>query len=146
MSNGGVQFLPAPSAIPLSGSLKSRFAAFQLEQDVLSEIRDRAEHLLLERPPLAMQMGPVASGASVLESPQTVQQIIGQNRKLIGVEMETYGVFVAASVAREPRPQVMSMKSICDFADTHKSDQFQEYAAFTSAQFLYEFAVRYLSD
>jgi hypothetical protein len=35
----------------------------------------------------------------------------------------------------------MSFKSVCDFADGDKGDTYQKYAAFTSANFLYEFAI-----
>ncbi|MGA8792740.1 MAG: hypothetical protein WB498_07425, partial [Candidatus Binatus sp.] len=86
-------------------------------------------------------LGPIASGASVVQSQPLVRQIESHNRKVIGVEMETYGVFLAARLCRKPRPVAMSFKSVADFADLSKSDKYQDYAAFTSANFLYEFAL-----
>jgi hypothetical protein len=38
------------------------------------------------------------------------------------------------------------MKSVCDFGDEDKSDDWQSYAAFTSATFLYEFALNELAE
>jgi len=35
----------------------------------------------------------------------------------------------------------MSIKAICDFGDERKSDDYLRYAAFTSAQYLYHFAL-----
>ncbi len=89
-------------------------------------------------------VGPVASGAAVLAWRPAMEEIAKQHRKLIGVEMETYGVFMAARVCSHPRPLAFSAKSICDFGDESKQDGYQRYAAFTSAQFLFEFAKAYL--
>ncbi|MEZ4403535.1 MAG: hypothetical protein R3B06_26160 [Kofleriaceae bacterium] len=38
----------------------------------------------------------------------------------------------------EPSPMFLCVKSVCDFAED-KSDDWQEYAAFTAAQFFWEF-------
>jgi len=43
-----------------------------------------------------------------------------------------------------PKPKPLVIKSVCDLADENKSDDIQDYAAYTSAQVLYEFALRYL--
>jgi nucleoside phosphorylase len=91
-------------------------------------------------------MGPVASGASVIADSTVVDLIKSQSRKLVGIEMETYGVFLAARVCGRPRPLAMSVKSICDFADASKADDYQRYAAYTSASFLYEFAIEMLAS
>lgn len=90
---------------------------------------------------LKMHVGPVASGAMVLADNKVVDDIKKFNRKIIGIEMETYGVYYAATYSSDPRPIAMSMKSICDFGDHEKADAYQKYAAFTSAKFIYEFAL-----
>jgi len=46
--------------------------------------------------------------------------------------------------ATKPKPEPLVIKSVCDFADKDKNDGFQEYAAYTSANFLYEYAKRYI--
>jgi len=86
-------------------------------------------------------MGPVASGAAVIQDKTVIDEIVARNRKLIGVEMETYGVYLAANATRGPKPLAMSSKSICDFGDLGKNDDYQKYAAYTSAKFVYEFAL-----
>ena len=73
-----------------------------------------------------------------------VEQIRGQHRKTLGVEMETYGMFVAAEESPEPQPRCFSLKSVCDFADPSKDDAHQAYAAYTSAAALRAFCEGYL--
>ena len=46
-------------------------------------------------------------------------------------------MFYAASNAIKPLPQIVaSLKSISDFADVKKDDNYQEYASYTSAALL----------
>jgi len=95
---------------------------------------------------LAVQIGPVGSGAAVLADRSKIEAILQHNRKLIGVEMEIYGIYQAARNCIEPRPLAIAMKSICDFGRSDKSDEFKSYAAFTSARYLYEFALQELAQ
>ncbi len=55
--------------------------------------------------------------------------------------MESYAVVYAALHATRPQPIPIIIKSVCDFADSSKSDHFQKFAAYTSCEFaklLYE--------
>jgi len=102
-----------------------------------------------ERPDTVLnaQMGPFGSGAGVVENEQFVEQIRGHARKLIGIDMESYGVYYAATNSSRPRPKaVISIKSISDFANPDKNNAFQKYAAFTSANYLYKFSIDHLSE
>jgi hypothetical protein len=66
-------------------------------------------------------IGPVASGAAVLENKNMVEeQIIIQHRKLIGIGMEVFGVYHAANYCSEPKPKFFALKSISNFADGKK--------------------------
>ena len=40
--------------------------------------------------------------------------------------MESYGIFYAAANATHPKPKAIVIKSICDYADSKKSDQYQK--------------------
>lgn len=93
---------------------------------------------------LNAHIGPVASGAAVIANGDITQEIQKQSRKLLGIEMEAYGLIYAAKYAIKPKPQPIVIKSVCDFANEHKNDGYQSYAAYTSANFLYEFAKRYI--
>ena len=79
--------------------------------------------------------GPVASGASVVADGETIEDIKRtQHRKLLGLDMESYAVYAAAKDISPPRPIFFSAKAVCDHADPKKSDDYQDYAAFVSAE------------
>ena len=86
----------------------------------------------------------VASGAAVLGDDAVVEEIKNQSRKLHGVEMEIYGLMMAAATCSKPRPIAFSAKAVSDFADTTKNDDLRSYAVHVSANFVVEFARRYL--
>ena len=58
-----------------------------------------------------------------------IDEIKKHSRKLIGLDMETYAVFFAGENCSKPRPSVFAVKSVSDFADESKRDDFQEYAS-----------------
>lgn len=135
----GSVFLPAPTPLPLDAELRGLAGAFMRRQATLDAI---AAEWRGPRPPyqLRAHFGPVGSGAAVVQDQPKIDSIKRHNRKLLGIEMEAYAVFLAAATAAEPRPRAISIKSVADRADAEKSDDFQAYAAFTSARFMYEFA------
>jgi nucleoside phosphorylase len=138
------KFEAAPHQIDLPPALRGRIDKMIGEIDNLDKIRrgwigSRINHSLKVR------RGPVASGAAVLEDQRVVREIKAQHRKVVGIEMETYGVMLAALEASEPRPESISVKSVCDFADQDKSDDFQAYASYTSARVMAELVEKHLS-
>ena len=64
------------------------------------------------------------------------KQVINSFTDTKGVEMESYGVAYAVSHAPDPKPHAVIAKSICDFADERKNDNYQKFAAFTSCGFI----------
>lgn len=90
---------------------------------------------------LAVVLGPVASGSAVISDSDLTERVRSTSRKLIGLEMEIYGMYYAASRTSEPRPKFLAAKSVCDFADSKKSDDYQSYASKTSASYI-EYLVR----
>jgi nucleoside phosphorylase len=85
-----------------------------------------------------LHVGPLGAADQVIDDATRITEIQKNWRKLIGVEMETYGVYRAVHEAPEPKPRVVSFKSVCDFA-AEKTDSWQEYAAFTAAEFALQF-------
>ena len=53
-----------------------------------------------------------------------------------GLDMESYSVLYVAENSREPKPTGLVVKSICDYADSSKSDQYQKFAAYTSSGYV----------
>jgi nucleoside phosphorylase/CheY-like chemotaxis protein len=86
---------------------------------------------------LKAKIGPVASGSYVVASKSFVSNISEPNRKLLAIDMEGYGLYLACHFFNQTK--ALFIKSICDFGDEKKDDSFQKYAAFTSANFLHSF-------
>lgn len=94
----------------------------------------------------AILIGPVGSGSSVIASSKFVNDIaLSGSRKLIGIEMESYGVYFAAQKTLTPTGSVVSIKAVCDYANKEKSDDFQDYCAYMSANICLEYIKRYFS-
>jgi nucleoside phosphorylase len=135
---GGIrEFLPDPYPIGLNARLRSVIQKYRAPNELFSEIRQRWNGKLPQRDN-RLHLGPVGASDQVIDDESRVIEIQKNWRKLIGVEMEAYGVYRACHEAPEPKPRFVSFKSVCDFA-AHKSDSWQEYASFTSAHFAVEF-------
>ena len=86
-----------------------------------------------------MRIGPLASGAAVIQNEEVLHKYIEPyQRKVLGVDMETYGVYYACENAFEPVPEFFSIKAVSDYANSQKNDGYQEYCAFLSANFFFE--------
>ncbi|HET7108395.1 MAG TPA: hypothetical protein VFI38_16395 [Candidatus Acidoferrum sp.] len=136
-------FQQAPHQIPLDSFLRGKLGLLGQNGEALDSIRRNWKGTRIDNV-LRMHIGPVASGSAVLANPSIVSKIVKQNRKVLAIEMETYGLYAAANEASLPQPKAFSMKAVCDFADKRKKDDFQRYAAFTSVQALRVFVEEYL--
>lgn len=83
-----------------------------------------------------LHMGAVASGSAVIANSSKIEEVKDQIRDVIAIEMEIFGVYYAAKWAERPRPRFMAVKSICDFGDEEKSDDYHTYASYTSSKIL----------
>lgn len=91
--------------------------------------------------------GKMISGSAVVADSKIVEQIKedGESRKVVGLDMEAYGVAYAVwNTPKKYRPKsVIIIKAICDFANEKKNDDYQEFAAYASAQTLYKLFTDY---
>lgn len=85
-----------------------------------------------------VHFGPLASGEKVIASAIATANLLKYQPNLIAVEMESAGVASAALSALR-KIGFMAVRSICDFADESKSDNWQPYAAAAAASFLRSF-------
>jgi len=81
-----------------------------------------------------------------LADARLLDEIKKQHRNLLGVEMELYGMYVAARDCSPPNPIAFGIKSVCDFADSKKTDDFQAYSAYVSTRAMAAFCERYAAD
>lgn len=144
VSEGIREFQPDPYPIGLNPRLRSVLQKYRGAEELFAEIGGRWSG---RRPPLSnrLHVGPLGAADQVIDDATRVLEIQKNWRKLIGVEMEAYGVYRAVHEAPDPKPRVASFKAVCDFA-AEKSDSWQEYAAFVAAEFAVEFLKREWSN
>lgn len=136
--NKPIKFVPDPHPIRIQDKIVSILN--NNNRSYLDEIRESwpgNNHNSV----LNIHVGSMASGDQVVNDGQIVSYVQEHWRKLIGLEMEAYGVYFAASQAIEPAPYFWCFKSVCDFADGRKNDGYQKYAAFTAAEYCNKFLI-----
>lgn len=126
VSYGGVGFIPRPHFVNTDEAMLDA-----VKRAMASRENECHVHI-----------GPMACGSAVVANSEVVaKQIHSQYGNTAALDMESYAVMYAAGQAPAPRPMGLVIKSVCDYADDEKSDQYQKFAAYTSAQFaklLYE--------
>lgn len=127
-------FLMSPQQRPLNTQVSQLCVDLSSNSEVIKVIKMGWDSKVPEGE-LKVQVGPMASGASVLANDKAVAEISLQNRDIIAIEMEAYAVMAAAEYALKPAPIAIAIKSVCDFADANKGKDWQSYAAYTSAAF-----------
>ena len=132
-ANPEMIFEPDYRQISLDAAMQNVINRLRVREDLLTSIKDAFRG---EKPetPLRIHMGPMTSVPAVIASERKIADLKAHARKLIGIEMESYGMFYAAEHAHQLRPQyTISIKSASDLADKDKNDKYQAYASYTSA-------------
>lgn len=139
VADGKPDFKSAPHQIPMKAESRSLFQEISTNRLYLDQIQTGWNYKNRPSSSLKLYVGPIASGAVVLEDPDTLKSIISQHRETIGVEMEAYGFAYAVSISGNKDAEAIVIKSVCDFANPDKNDNWQDYAAYTSAQLAYKY-------
>lgn len=117
---GSVGFIPRPHFVNTDEAMLGA-----VEMAIESEENEYHVHI-----------GPMACGTTIVANSEIVQkQVHMQYRNTAALDMESYAVMYAVQEAPAPKPKGLVIKGICDYADEQKSDQYQKFAAFNSAQF-----------
>jgi nucleoside phosphorylase len=127
---------PDYADVPLDGVLVQLVRNCAEHNDLLSSIEQG--WTTGNRPDVRLRahVGVMASGSAVVQHPSIVQEVTAHQRKLVAIDMESYGVMRAADELRSLGVSGLVLKAVSDFADEEKSDSFQEYASYASAMFL----------
>lgn len=142
VKDGQTGFSGSPHQLDVAPILRSCADQFRAKRELFDSI-SRDYTALTDKPSLKMIIGPVACSSAVIANPSVVETIKTQHRETCGIEMEVYGLFAAAQMSSRPSPLAFAMKSVCDHADGDKNDNYQHYAAYTSARALKEFVEMY---
>lgn len=143
MDNGERGFSPNPTPLTLDSDLRERVRTYESRAQYFFDLKSRWNG---NKPSteLKLKIGPIVSVPYVIQNEEELVSLKDHQRKLIGLEMEIFGVFYSANNGFNPKPKAMAIKSVCDFGDKEKADNYQKYAAFTSAQFMYDFILNEL--
>jgi nucleoside phosphorylase len=136
---GKLIFKPDPKPLEIHTKLHGRLKEWQARRTGLNDIYEQWEGPKPDKI-LRLHVGPLGSGAAVIDTKEPVADVKKHWRKLVGVEMEAYAVHRACKDTVTPEPMYLCLKSICDFAEK-KEDAWQPYAAFTAAQLFYRFLI-----
>ena len=136
-------FEPDPRPIQIAPALKSKINTFLQKKDIISKIHNDCRYI---KPPyqLKAELGPIACGSYVISSSSKVGEIKAVQRKLAGVEMEGYGLFFSCDHNQDLAVKGLIIKSVSDYGDSTKNDQYQDYSSYTSAMFIYHFIIEEL--
>jgi len=137
-------FLPEPYQVSINSFIRGKLSTMARDHSMMDRIRHEYPGDSPNRG-IKMHIGPVASGASVVADKAFLEEVKKQHRRLLGIEMEAYGVLAAAEESPLPQPKAFAIKSVCDYADENKRDDYQHFSAYTSATALRFFVENYLS-
>jgi nucleoside phosphorylase/CheY-like chemotaxis protein len=141
--DGTSRLIPAPYQLGLSSRVRGAVERLCLDSDFCHRIH---KQFVGAKPRAAgkIHVGPMASGSAVVANAQVFENVQkSQHRKLLGIDMEAYGVMCAANDAPSPQPDTVVIKGVSDFADRAKSDSHRIYASYSSAAVLTALCERY---
>lgn len=82
---------------------------------------------------LRVKSGSAASGSAVVGSRRIASQISQRDGSILVVDMESYGFYEACQNTFVKKPKFLCIKSVADFCDAEKDDQFHAGASFYSS-------------
>lgn len=136
--NGYYDFEASPNHI--SSSISNIDNIKLLTESIISEVTNdwNKEHKSNTIMP-KIHIAPMPSGASVICDETLFNEVIRpQHRKCVAIDMETYGVYFAATKSTRKNIDFLSIKCVSDYADKEKNDDYHESCCFTSANFLFK--------
>lgn len=89
---------------------------------------------------------PTVSGSAVVANPSIIENIKGQHRKILGIDMEIFGFFAAHRANSLNGNDFLAVKSVSDFGDGDKDDRFHQYSSQISALVGFELSCSLLLD
>jgi nucleoside phosphorylase len=135
-NNGNFIFKPDMKCLPTDQGIITRLIEFSNNKAILSKIYNEFKG---KKPniQLGVKFDSVGSGPYLLTSKNYLTKLLENDRKLIGIDMEAYGIYKAAQFHTGTIP--VFIKGVCDYGDADKDDDFQIYASYISARFVFDY-------
>lgn len=88
----------------------------------------------------------IATGTSVVEKDTIFKELQQRNdRKVLGLDMEAYA-FAEAIKGINSKSYILAIKSVCDFANSNKNDNYHEIAAENSSKWAFSFLSSFIEE
>ncbi len=117
------------------GAVEIRPQSYRADELLSNKIKDFASSFITN---YQVKFGPFAVGEKIVANTQIVEELKKSEPKLLGIEMESYGVARAAAGAFD-RPRFIAIRGVSDFADEHKDDSYRDQALYNAAEFFVAF-------
>lgn len=138
MTDDGPILKPDPKMIECNYDIKGKINTFledvHPESNILSALKT-VNLNYIDKEPIVM-FTPGACGSYVVADKTFMNYLVASHRKLKGLEMEGYGLYLAAHMLGR---KALLIKSVSDFADSKKGDDYHKMCSYISAWFLFEF-------
>ena len=131
--DGDVVFEPSPIQVIADATVQSAITALIADNGKAQKYYDECSGYRTKSVP-RIHKGPLASGAAVQNHEEFFSGVASQHRKILGVDMEAFGVAWACYQSLEPQPKWLVVKGVSDFADGTKEDDIQSFASYFSAR------------
>jgi nucleoside phosphorylase len=83
-----------------------------------------------------------ASGSAVVADERVIRRIVGLSDSISAVDMESYGLYLAATASYLKRPQVVCIKAVADYCDGTKHDGLHAGCCYLSAKVMHHLITR----
>lgn len=137
-SEDGTFFKKNPKMLECDFDLKGKMNTFIEEKHpenfILHALSTQNLDLIKKTPSIHFKPG--ACGSYVVADKGFMKDLLKENHKLRGLDMEGYGLYMTAHVLGK---KCMMIKSVSDFADSNKGDTYHKMCSYSSAWFLFEF-------
>lgn len=102
-----------------------------------SDFADQKDGLFTDESVLkaGVSVAPLVSGSAVIASEKMQELIADQHKRLVGLDMEMYGVYRSAQLTGG-ETKFVGVKTVVDFADEKKNDAYHDYGCLLSARIL----------
>ncbi len=137
-SEDGSYFKKNPKMIECDFDLKGKINTFIEEkhpENLISRALGKENLDLMKKvPSIHFKLG--ACGSYVVANKGFMKDLLKENQKLRGLDMEGYGLYMTSHILGK---KCLMIKSISDFADSNKGDTYHKMCSYSSAWFLFEF-------
>ncbi|KAA6333003.1 5'-methylthioadenosine/S-adenosylhomocysteine nucleosidase [termite gut metagenome] len=135
---GNLKLLKELQQIPANYELTTKINTFISDGNNIAKINTalRNVNLINERNNVKALLGPTICGPFVVTSETLIKELKDGSRKLKSLDMEGFGLYLTSHFLNK---KCLWIKSIADFANSNKGDEYHNMCSYASASFLYNF-------